>query len=134
MSLYPLERWTGGAIPIFLHWVLAAFILVLGAYHRRSFLGPVARSLAVRLTQSAAWLVVVGGVLIWVGYQLTPTILAAMLDARRPEHAVRIDRGVAMTTSDGVKLVFVSNPASPVPTRGGAIGRASCRERVSFLV
>ena len=27
-----------------------------------------------------------------------------MLDARRPEYAVRIERGVAMTTSDGVRL------------------------------
>jgi hypothetical protein len=105
MSLYPLERWTGGAIPIVFHWVLATFILVLGAYHRRSFPVPVRRSLAVRLVQSAAWLVIVSGVLVWVGDQLSPTILAAMLDAPRPEHAVRIDRGVAMTTSDGVKLL-----------------------------
>ena len=37
MSLYPTERWTGGAIPIVFHWVLAAFILLLGAYHWRSF-------------------------------------------------------------------------------------------------
>ena len=36
MALYPTERWTGGAIPIVFHWVLAAFILVLGSYHRRS--------------------------------------------------------------------------------------------------
>ena len=33
MSLYPSQRWTGGCIPIFFHWVLAAFILVLGKYH-----------------------------------------------------------------------------------------------------
>ena len=37
MSLYPLERWTGGAIPIFFHWVLAGLILVVGTYHRRSW-------------------------------------------------------------------------------------------------
>lgn len=35
MSLYPSERWTGGSIPIFLHWVLATFILLVGSYHRR---------------------------------------------------------------------------------------------------
>ena len=34
MSLYPLERWTGRLIPISFHWVLAAFILVVGTYHR----------------------------------------------------------------------------------------------------
>jgi putative CocE/NonD family hydrolase len=105
MSLYPLERWTGGSIPIFFHWDLAAFLLVLGAYHRRSFPVPVRRSIAVRAIQSASWLAIVGAMLVWVVYQLSPTILASIVDARRPEHAVRIDRGVAMTTSDGVKLL-----------------------------
>src|SRR5262249_10486420 len=63
------------------------------------------RSLAARVAQSAAWLVIVVAILVWVGYQLAPTILAAVLAARRPEHAVRIDRGVVMATSDGVKLL-----------------------------
>lgn len=35
MGLYPEERWFGGTIPIFFHWVLAAFILLVGNYHRR---------------------------------------------------------------------------------------------------
>jgi hypothetical protein len=35
MSLYPEERWLGGTIPIFFHWVLAAFIIAFGEYHRR---------------------------------------------------------------------------------------------------
>ena len=51
MSLYPSERWTGGSIPIVFHWVLAAFILVLGAYHWRSFPAPVRRSRAMRWMQ-----------------------------------------------------------------------------------
>lgn len=34
MSLYPEARWFGGTIPIFFHWVLAAFIIVFGRYHR----------------------------------------------------------------------------------------------------
>lgn len=33
MSLYPAERWTGGAIPIVFHCVLATFLLVLAWYH-----------------------------------------------------------------------------------------------------
>ena len=49
MSLYAPERWTGGAIPIVFHWVLAAFILVLGAYHWRSSPAPVRRSRWARL-------------------------------------------------------------------------------------
>ena len=75
MSLYPLERWAGGSIPVFFHWVLAAFILVLGAYHRGSFPVPVRRSRAVRLIEAAAWLLIVAGILVWAGYQLSPTIL-----------------------------------------------------------
>ncbi|WP_455388257.1 hypothetical protein [Petrachloros mirabilis] len=34
MSLYPEARWFGGTIPIFFHWVLAAFIIAFGRYHR----------------------------------------------------------------------------------------------------
>lgn len=34
MILSPSERWTGGSLPIVFHWVLAGFVLVLGAYHR----------------------------------------------------------------------------------------------------
>jgi uncharacterized protein len=36
MGLHPEARWTGGAIPIVFHWVLAAFLLVLARYHRRA--------------------------------------------------------------------------------------------------
>jgi hypothetical protein len=34
MNLYPDQRWIGGCIPIFFHWVLASFILISGKYHR----------------------------------------------------------------------------------------------------
>ena len=33
MRRRPAERWLGGTIPIVYHWVLAAFLLVLGTYH-----------------------------------------------------------------------------------------------------
>jgi len=33
MSLQPEERWFGGSIPIIFHWVLSAFILLVGTYH-----------------------------------------------------------------------------------------------------
>jgi hypothetical protein len=44
MALYPDQRWFGGTIPIFFHWVLASFILLVGTYHRRqtSYKQPVA--------------------------------------------------------------------------------------------
>lgn len=41
MSLYPLERWTGGSIPIFFHWVLASFLLIIGPWaHGRNVTFP----------------------------------------------------------------------------------------------
>jgi putative CocE/NonD family hydrolase len=106
MSLYPPERWAGGSIPIFFHWVLASFILVLGGYHRRAAPRPVAarRSIRARTLQWVAWLLVAFGASAWVAYQLAPTLLARALGARRAEYAVRIDRGVTMITSDGVAL------------------------------
>jgi hypothetical protein len=33
MYLYPERRWLTGTIPIFFHWVLAAYLFVLGRYH-----------------------------------------------------------------------------------------------------
>jgi hypothetical protein len=39
MSLYPDQRWFGGTIPIFFHWVLASFILLVGTYHRHQTTG-----------------------------------------------------------------------------------------------
>lgn len=35
MYLSPESRWFGGSIPIFFHWVLAAFVIAVGRYHRR---------------------------------------------------------------------------------------------------
>ena len=35
MALHPEMRWLGGTIPIFFHWVLAAFVIFVGLYHRR---------------------------------------------------------------------------------------------------
>jgi len=36
MSFYPEQRWFSGTIPIFFHWVLAAYLFVLGHYHART--------------------------------------------------------------------------------------------------
>lgn len=33
MILHPEARWLGGTIPIFLHWVLATFLLLVGNFH-----------------------------------------------------------------------------------------------------
>lgn len=34
MALHPEDRWLGRTIPIVFHWVLAAFIIVFGRFHR----------------------------------------------------------------------------------------------------
>lgn len=34
MVLHPESRWFGGTIPIFFHWVLAAFVILIGLHHR----------------------------------------------------------------------------------------------------
>jgi hypothetical protein len=36
MAFSPDQRWFGGTIPIFFHWLLASFILLVGRYHRRA--------------------------------------------------------------------------------------------------
>lgn len=105
MSLYPEERWFGGAIPIVFHWVLAAFLLVVGHYHRSRTRQTVRPSKRRRALQ---WALAVGvGTCLfgWVAYQLAPSALAHYLNFREPEHAVRIERGARMITSDGVALV-----------------------------
>ena len=35
MILYPNMRWLGGTIPIFFHWVLAAYLFVLGRFQSK---------------------------------------------------------------------------------------------------
>jgi len=106
MGLYPHERWTGGSIPIFFHMVLASFVLVLAAYHRhaagdsgQNTRRSIARGVLISLRAMGAV-----GILGWVALQLSPLALAYALNARRPEHAVRIDRDVTMRASDGVRL------------------------------
>ncbi|MGH8203934.1 MAG: hypothetical protein ACREST_04945 [Steroidobacteraceae bacterium] len=37
MYLHPEARWAGGTIPIFFHWVLALFVILVGLHHRRRF-------------------------------------------------------------------------------------------------
>ena len=77
MSLYPHERWTGGSIPTFFHWILATFLLLFAAYHLSRARearngGDALASMSTRWL--AFWLVVVGiiaaGIIILLGSQL----------------------------------------------------------------
>lgn len=35
MAMHPEWRWFGGTIPIFVHWALAGFVILVGLHHRR---------------------------------------------------------------------------------------------------
>lgn len=105
MGLYPHERWTGGCIPIFFHWVLSSFILVLGSYHRRTTPRPARPSIGKRLLQGALAIFTMLCVTAWAVFQMGPSLLAHRLGLRRSEFAVRAQNRAVMRTSDGVPLV-----------------------------
>ena len=124
MSLYPAERWTGGSIPIFFHWILASFLLVLGTYHwmhkrarqpnvEGAWTAPAEATgrtdsrvdLAQTVFVWSARTIISLGILAWASWQLLPTVLAYQHGLRPPQYAVREEHGVALITSDGIKLV-----------------------------
>ena len=112
MSLYPHERWTGGSIPVFFHWGLAAYLLVLGIHHwrqgrheSRNIPRTRRRIWLARCAWFAGGLLVVACLGLWVTYLLGPFLLARRLDLRPAEFAVRIERSVPLTTRDGIQLV-----------------------------
>jgi uncharacterized protein len=104
MTLYPHERWTGGCIPIFFHWVLSSFMLVLGSYHWRTTRPPIKPSVGKRLVRGAALAVALLSISAWAIYQMTPSLLAHQLGFRRSQFAVRAQKG-RLLTSDGILLV-----------------------------
>ncbi len=105
MSLYPHERWTGGCIPIFFHWVLSSFILVLGSFHWRTTPRPPAPSAPRRAFHLIGALAAILCIVAWAIFQMTPSILAHRLGLRRSQYAAREQKNVAIFTSDGVRLV-----------------------------
>jgi putative CocE/NonD family hydrolase len=104
MYLYPLERWSGGSIPIFFHWVLASFVLIAGVYHFRGPPRPAMSWVAI-CWRGLVWLAVILAVCAWSLFQLAPTVLANALDVRAAQYAVRIERSIGFYTSDGTRLV-----------------------------
>jgi putative CocE/NonD family hydrolase len=105
MGLYPHERWTGGCIPIFFHWVLSSFILVLGSYHRRTTPRPTKPSMRRHFLQGTLAVLGLLCVTAWAIYQIGPSLLAHELGLRRSQFAVRAESRTVMMTSDGVPLV-----------------------------
>jgi len=119
MSLYPLERWTGGSIPVFFHWVLASYVLVLGHYHRRFAARPPRRPRALLAAAIVASIGVAVAVPAWVAYLVAPALLADRFGATGTRYAVRLHRGAGLVTRDGVRLaadVYRPRGADPAPT------------------
>ncbi len=104
MSLYPHERWAGGCIPIFFHWVLSSFILVLGSYHWRTTLRPAPPGIGKRLIQGCSAVAALLCICAWAAFQMGPSLLAHQLGFRRAQYAVREHKGATLLTSDGVLL------------------------------
>lgn len=109
MALYPAERWAGGSIPIFFHWILASFLLVLGYYQWAAFpkneQGDFHHlSWRVRILQAISWGAVGLCVLLWVNYQVAPSVLAHELGFRRSQFAVRVQDHVPIAMTDQTTL------------------------------
>ncbi|MDQ2987056.1 MAG: CocE/NonD family hydrolase [Armatimonadota bacterium] len=115
MSLYPEERWTGLSIPIFFHWILASFVLAVALYHLRNS-APARRRLFLRF---GGIFVVAATLVVWIGYLIAPAILGQNLGFGPPLYAARVERAVALRTSDGIELVadvYRPRRAGRVPT------------------
>jgi hypothetical protein len=101
MTLYPKERWVGGCIPIFFHWVLSSFLLLVAAYYWQIAPHPVQTTETLRAIHIAA---AAGGilcVLLWAIYQLAPSLVAARIGLGRSTFAVRREKQVKIGLSGG---------------------------------
>src|SRR5262245_15493014 len=107
MSLYPHERWAGGSIPIFFHWVLASFVIVLGRYHWRGASPEFKAARRNPKTRLIAWSqasVALLGVLLWIIVQVGPSLFALQIGFRRSEYAVRVQHHATLIIADGTVL------------------------------
>jgi len=113
MGLYPRERWVGGCIPIFFHWVLSLFIVVLGLYHLQASgdglgAGPLLGALG------WGWCaLVLTAVILWGGYMAAPAVLGWRLGLRRSIFAVRAEK---QADCAGEPLMDVFRPYRAVRT------------------
>ena len=111
MGLYPLERWTGGSIPIFFHWVLASYCITWG-FRTISLQGSQPNPPSIsrprrlrRIVGTTISLVAIGGYFVWVSYLAAPAFFVWKIAGRAPLHAVRVETGQSFETVDGVRLV-----------------------------
>lgn len=117
MTLYPKERWVGGCIPIFFHWVLSSFLLLVAVYYSQLAPHPVQTTETLRAIHIAA---AVGGilcVLLWAIYQLAPSLMAARIGLGRSTFAVRPEKQVKIGLSGGDSIfVDIYRPRSIAQT------------------
>jgi uncharacterized protein len=105
MSIFPAERWFGGAIPIFFHIVLASFIITAGRFHvRNAFKEKNLPNKIGRIAWSTFLTLIFSLIPIWLIYQLLPTFLASKLDMRDAQYSVVIEKNVKVETEDKILL------------------------------
>lgn len=122
-GLHSHEHWTGGAIPIFFHCVLASFIIVYGRY--QSSLESSTEMLNGRanakmsIADLLCSLFIITGIIAWIGYQLAPTIFENQLGIPHGAFAVSIERNQKIVMQDGVVLnadIFRPRHVEKTPT------------------
>lgn len=117
MSLYSKERWVGGCIPIFFHWVLSLFLVVLGLFNLEGSSNGLSGR-AVLLTLGRGWIaLVLPGILLWAAYMMAPSIFGWCLSLGRSTFAVRVEKQVRISgVAGGEVLVDLFRPYRTIRT------------------
>jgi len=118
--MFPSERWFGGCIPISFHVVLAAFVIIVGIFHKKTALDKSGKTHRWRLISWNISYVLIGILIIsWLSYQLLPSFIAHQLGIRRPMYSVTIKKHVPVETEDKIILyadVYKPEKLKPAPS------------------
>ena len=117
MSLYPKERWVGGCIPVFFHWVLSLFLVGLGLFNVEGSSNGLSGH-AVLLALGWGWIaLVLSCILLWAAYMMAPCISGWCLSLGRPTFAVRQEKQVRISgDAGGEVLVDLFRPYRTIRT------------------
>ena len=113
MSLYSPERWTGGSIPVFFHWVLAAIVITIAIHQIKSSGQNIFQASTLGwIRRLSMGLIIAFGFTIWLIHSLLPSYLSISYGIGSPKNAVKMEKNVKFLTSDGISLV--SNIYHPI--------------------
>ena len=113
MSLYSPERWTGGSIPVFFHWVLAAIVITIAIHQIKSSGQNIFQASTLGwIRRLSMGLIIAFGFTIWLIHSLLPSYLSISYGIGSAKNAVKMEKNVKFLTSDGISLV--SNIYHPI--------------------